>query len=224
MVLNALQLDPDRVWKGPWRWFSEELFDCCKPLPVVQQTGINMQEFACLARCNGAEVAAIFHTSSSLEDFRSHLRSASRSDSVHMVVAFHRKTLGQTGEGHYSPIGAYHAGRDLALVFDVARFKYPSYWCPVSLLWEATAPIDPSTGVSRGYFLLSASTEELNRVLCTASAFCSVDVSHATQICPPAQCQATDRHTSTPHNTTPESSIGMAIGCEAACSRHQQKR
>ena len=25
MVLNALHVDPGRMWKGPWRWFSEEM-------------------------------------------------------------------------------------------------------------------------------------------------------------------------------------------------------
>jgi glutathione gamma-glutamylcysteinyltransferase len=31
-ALNALGIDPRRRWKGSWRWFSEELLDCCKPL------------------------------------------------------------------------------------------------------------------------------------------------------------------------------------------------
>lgn len=35
MVLNALAIDPQRIWKGPWRWFSEELLDCCSPLEVL---------------------------------------------------------------------------------------------------------------------------------------------------------------------------------------------
>jgi hypothetical protein len=25
MILNALGLDPNRIWKGSWRWFSEEM-------------------------------------------------------------------------------------------------------------------------------------------------------------------------------------------------------
>ena len=29
-VLNALEIDPGRVWKGPWRFFGEELLICCK--------------------------------------------------------------------------------------------------------------------------------------------------------------------------------------------------
>jgi hypothetical protein len=32
VALNALGIDPGRLWKGPWRWFSEELLDCCVPL------------------------------------------------------------------------------------------------------------------------------------------------------------------------------------------------
>lgn len=43
----------------------------------------------------------------------------------------------QTGRGHYSPIGGYHAGRDMVLILDVARFKYPSHWIPLTLLRKA---------------------------------------------------------------------------------------
>jgi glutathione gamma-glutamylcysteinyltransferase len=28
MVLNALQVDPQKRWKGVWRWFSEEVLHC----------------------------------------------------------------------------------------------------------------------------------------------------------------------------------------------------
>ena len=53
-VLNALEIDPGRVWKGPWRWFGEELLDCCKSLDAVRAEGLTLGELACLARCNGA--------------------------------------------------------------------------------------------------------------------------------------------------------------------------
>ena len=58
MTLNALAVDPERVWKGAWRWFDETLLDCCVPLPQVAATGITLDALACLARCNGAAVAA----------------------------------------------------------------------------------------------------------------------------------------------------------------------
>src|SRR5688572_24781442 len=53
-ALNALGIDPRRRWKGAWRWFSEELLDCCKSLEEVRRSGITLDEAACLARCSGA--------------------------------------------------------------------------------------------------------------------------------------------------------------------------
>jgi glutathione gamma-glutamylcysteinyltransferase len=60
----------------------------------------------------------------------------------------------QTGTGHFSPIGGYHAGQDMVLILDVARFKYPPHWVPLQLLWEAMNTTDDSTGLLRGYLLL----------------------------------------------------------------------
>ena len=40
-----------------------------------------------------------------------------------VVVSYSRKLLGQTGDGHYSPIGGYHRASDHVLILDVARFK-----------------------------------------------------------------------------------------------------
>ena len=37
MVLNSLSVDPGRVWKGPWRWYHENMLDCCVPLQVSYQ-------------------------------------------------------------------------------------------------------------------------------------------------------------------------------------------
>ena len=61
----------------------------------------------------------------------------------------------QTGTGHFSPIGGYHAGQDMALILDVARFKYPPHWVPLPLLWEAMNTTDESTGLLRGSLFLS---------------------------------------------------------------------
>lgn len=44
MVLSALAIDPKRAWKGPWRWFHEQMLDCCQPLTQVLQTGIVLDQ------------------------------------------------------------------------------------------------------------------------------------------------------------------------------------
>ena len=50
------------------------------------------------------------------------------------------------GSGHYSPVAGYHPGRDLVLILDTARFKYPPYWLSVTDLWNSMREIDTDTG------------------------------------------------------------------------------
>lgn len=71
-----------------------------------------------------------------------------------MLIGESTKLLLQTGTGHFSPIGGYHAGRDMALILDVARFKYPPHWVPLPLLWEAMDNIDETTGHRRGWVFI----------------------------------------------------------------------
>ncbi|KXZ56469.1 hypothetical protein GPECTOR_1g42 [Gonium pectorale] len=181
MVLNALSIDPRRTWKGAWRWFHEAMLDCCRPLDIVKEEGITLYQASCLARCNGARVELRPYGSTSLEAFREEVASVCRSEEEHVVVSYSRKAFLQTGDGHFSPIGGYHRGRDLALVLDVvghwgwagggawvvvARFKYPPHWVPLPLLYHAMSYIDPETGRPRGYMRLS-SNPLLDSVLLT---------------------------------------------------------
>ncbi|HEY6880434.1 MAG TPA: phytochelatin synthase family protein [Polyangiales bacterium] len=156
VALNALGVDPGRLWKGPWRWFAEELLDCCIPLERVRERGMNLDELACLARCNGAQVQLQRAESSDVDALRAALAQAARGESV-VIAAYDRASLGQTGSGHFSPLGGFHAERDLALILDVARFKYPPHWASTLALWRAMGPIDPDTGRSRGWLVLRAS-------------------------------------------------------------------
>jgi glutathione gamma-glutamylcysteinyltransferase len=152
VALNALGIDPGRLWRGPWRWFSEELLDCCAPLERVRLEGISMNELACLARCNGADAEARHAEAHDLARLRESVERACSSGSGDVVIAsYSRATLGQTGSGHFSPIGGYHRGRDLALLLDVARFKYPPHWVPLEGLLKAMLELDPATGRSRGF-------------------------------------------------------------------------
>jgi glutathione gamma-glutamylcysteinyltransferase len=159
VALNALGIDPGRLWKGPWRWFAEDLLDCCLPLERVRERGITLDELACLARCNGATVGLTRAEDAGMDEWREALRSAASASTV-LVVAYDRQTLGQTGGGHFSPIGGHHAARDLALVLDVARFKYPPHWASAELLYRAMLPHDSATGRSRGWLSLRASVHE----------------------------------------------------------------
>ena len=170
MVLNALNFDPKRIWKGVWRWISDETLQCEREIcsfskEKVRLQGMNFDEFESFAKCQGLQVQAFRITSemrgeaeiSSISRFRERLESVSSSDRSEsfMVVNFSRMPLGQTGDGHFSPIGGYHKEKDLVLIMDVARFKYPPYWVPIDVLWESMAVDDNSTKSPRGYFIFS---------------------------------------------------------------------
>jgi hypothetical protein len=155
LILNAAAIDPQRPWKGVWRWFDQEMLDCCRPLESVKEVGITLDEFACLARCN--TLHAIVIRNSSLEEFRRSVKqSTSSQGDTFLAASYGRKALGQTGEGHFSPIAAYTGeADDMILVLDVARFKYGSYWIALEAMWKAINTIDPATGQIRGYCMLS---------------------------------------------------------------------
>jgi glutathione gamma-glutamylcysteinyltransferase len=153
VALNALEIDPGRLWKGPWRWFSEDLLDCCVPLAEVRERGLDVDELACLARCNGAEVQLQRADGVELASWREALASAASGTTV-IVAAYDRAAMGQTGSGHFSPVGGYHRARDLALVLDVARFKYPPHWVAAERLLRAMQTVDPATSRARGWMAL----------------------------------------------------------------------
>ncbi|KAG8085588.1 hypothetical protein GUJ93_ZPchr0010g7578 [Zizania palustris] len=187
VVLNALRIDPGRRWKGPWRWFDESMLDCCEHLDRVRSHGITFGKVACLAHCAGAEVRAFRAGQVTVHDLRRYLVRCASSQDCHLIASYHRKLLGQTGTGHFSPIGGYHAGQDMALILDVARFKYPPHWVPLPLLWEAMNTIDEATGLLRGFMLISrnsAAPSLINAVNCrdeswkSMSKYCTEDLTN----------------------------------------------
>ncbi|CAO3642697.1 unnamed protein product [Cunninghamella blakesleeana] len=158
MVLNALEVDPKRRWKGVWRWYSDELLDCCSSQEEMKKNGITFDNFLCLAKCH-SEVIPKRAPQFTLEEFEKDIIDITSGSDKFMVISFSRKTLGQTGDGHFSPIGAYNPEKRMVLVLDTARYKYPSYWCPIETLYESMNPIDKETGRPRGYFVISYDPE-----------------------------------------------------------------
>ena len=122
MVLNALNYDPKKTWKGVWRWVSEETLQCetreiCgHSLEKVRDHGMTFTDFAALANCHGVNVESFpvdteAHNPNCREAqyqaFRDRVISACSSDKAQSFIISHfsRKRLGQTGDGHFSPIG-----------------------------------------------------------------------------------------------------------------------
>jgi len=171
MTLNALAVDPRVTWKGPWRWYEESMLNCCIDLETAKEVGITLGTFVCLAKCQGLQTTNRLASESSIDEFRQAVRIACMDEletsqengdckcnptiNQILVVSYSRKSLGQTGSGHFSPIGAYDPFSDYVLILDVARFKYGPHWVPLTTLFEAMLPHDPDTGKSRGYVSMS---------------------------------------------------------------------
>jgi glutathione gamma-glutamylcysteinyltransferase len=166
MVLNALNYDPMKVWKGAWRWVSEELLHCESSEICTHQSaqvlsrGMNFKEFEMLGTCHGVCIKsypAVESDALGMEAFRKVVSEVSSSDKAEQFIIsnFSRKALLQTGNGHFSPIGGYLPSKDLVLVMDVARFKYPPFWVPLADLWKSMVVQDDESGDSRGYFVVS---------------------------------------------------------------------
>ena len=154
-ALNALRIDPERTWKGPWRWFSEELLTCCKSLHEIERSGLTLDEVACLARCSGAIASVHRPPLVDIDEFREHVLAASTAPDGPVIIAnYSRKAVGQTGDGHFSPIGGYHVATDRVLVLDTARFKYPPHWLSLALLFEAIQDPDSESRRGRGWLML----------------------------------------------------------------------
>ena len=175
MCLNTLMIDPKQTWKGVWRWWSEELLDCCISLEDAKTSGITIDEFVCLAECQGVDtimkrppaLEIDSETETSIANYNAFKQTIIDvmtlpqpdviKESSILVVSYDRKTLGQTGSGHFSPLGAWDPQTDSVLVLDVARFKYPPHWVPIRTIWEAMRKKDSSTALPRGWVVLSKS-------------------------------------------------------------------
>lgn len=181
MILNAMNVDPNSRWKGGWRFYGDEdvlLQGCCLNTERIRRVGITMEQFMILGTCHGLQITMKRplvdsnrngnNQSStpyySLEDFRSDIRHtldsrASDEDSM-LVVSFSRSALQQTGDGHFSPIAAYHEESDQVLILDVARFKYSPYWVSVDELYGAMEPVDEATQSPRGWYVMKPPSEQ----------------------------------------------------------------
>lgn len=90
-----------------------------------------------------------------LDPFRRELAAMENMAGRYIVANFHMKAVMGAGDyGHFSPLGAYDAARDRALVLDVYRHDFEPYWVPVERLFAAMATAQDNTGEPRGYLVV----------------------------------------------------------------------
>ena len=168
IVLNSMSVDPNIRWRGGWRYYGDEdvlLERCCISHERIRRAGITLAEFARLAKCQGLQVTTKQPDTdrNTVDEFRRDVQDVLSNENGIVVVSFARSALDQTGEGHFSPIAAYHEESDCALVLDVARFKYAPYWVSISKLFRAMQPLDVASKEPRGWFVLHPPKFSLRR-------------------------------------------------------------
>ena len=82
------------------------MLDCCVPLDLIQQDGITMEQFTCLAVCNNLDLNVTrMNEEHEIECFRETVKKLSAGEEKILVCSYSRGILKQTGDGHFSPIG-----------------------------------------------------------------------------------------------------------------------
>jgi len=164
MTLNALGVDPHRMWKYPWRWYDEETVNSCTPLPKIRAQGIDFESMVCLGRMNGLDIEAMKLSSLlPLQEFRDDVKTSCSSNDTVILLNYSRGFFNQTGTGHFTTIGGYNEAEDLILIMDTARFKFPPHWVKVANMWLAMKEIETASdgfteNMPRGYMLVKKST------------------------------------------------------------------
>ena len=169
MVLNALNIEapvaPNHMIPGrvSYRFFTQEnvfendkTHDVIKP-EVVAKQGMTLEELGGLFQSYPVAVQTFHGEEISLEQFRKLAVQNLQQPGNFLVVNYSRRSLGQKGGGHISPIAAYHEESDQFLILDVARYRYSPVWVKAESLWEAMNTIDSVSGKTRGLVMINDS-------------------------------------------------------------------
>ncbi len=162
-VLNALDVPaPISPLIYPYQIFTEENIFTeealkVKPVMKIEQDGLTLEELADLLDVFDVEIEYKHGDQVTLDDFRTRALEALRNDNERFIVNYSRKSVGQIGDGHISPVAAYDETSDRFLVLDVARYKYAPAWIAAEDLHAALLPKDSSSNESRGYVVVTKS-------------------------------------------------------------------
>jgi hypothetical protein len=160
-VLNSLDIKrpvPQRLY--PWGLFTQDTVftpenQAIKPYPMVEHEGLVLEQLT--AFFNNLGVKAEFHHADSIDEakLRQTIKDTLSDPNKRLVINYTRKAIGQKGDGHISPVGAYDADTDRVLVLDVAKYKYPPVWMTVADLYKAIDTIDSGSNKTRGIVVVS---------------------------------------------------------------------
>ncbi|HET6161040.1 MAG TPA: phytochelatin synthase family protein [Dongiaceae bacterium] len=111
--------------------------------------------YECAGSWNVA-IAPVTDAEAAIAGLRAALTAMENGDVSFAAANFHLDLLYGDGVdvGHFSPIGAYDATRDLVLMLDVYKKDYEPMWAPLPRLAKGMATQSRKTGEPRGYALV----------------------------------------------------------------------
>ena len=133
-----------------------------KPIEIggkpVRDYGLQLRQLARVLRAHG--LAVTVRVVDDVADAGAVARELARNLATgddYVLVNYARKTLGQKGGGHISPLGAYDEASGSFLIMDVNPNRAPWVWVAAADLVAAMRTFD--TVENRGYLLISESGE-----------------------------------------------------------------
>jgi hypothetical protein len=113
--------------------------------------GMPIGDLEGMLEAHGADATVTFAGESSEAEFRAEVAANLSTSGDWLIVNYDRRVVGEEGGGHISPLGAYDATADMVLLLDVASYKYPPHWLPLSQLFRAMDTPDSESGTTRGW-------------------------------------------------------------------------
>jgi Phytochelatin synthase len=161
MALNALGISrPESTQYPDFPYFSQQdFFRGVDPQVAnaarVAKEGMTLDQLSAVLRKFSVSVEKFHSADLTLAQFRDLIRDTTGHSDRFALLNFRRVEIGELGGGHWSPIAAFDAASDSALVLDVARYKYPAVWVPIAKLYAGSQAVDAVSGLSRGIVTIS---------------------------------------------------------------------
>ena len=161
MALNALGISrPESTQYPDFPYFSQEdFFRDVDPQVAnaarVSKEGMTLDQLSAVLSEFPVDVKKFHSVDLTLAQFRDLIRDTTGHSDRFALLNFRRVEIGEVGGGHWSPLAAFDAASDSALVLDVARYKYPAVWVPIAQLYSGSEAVDAVSGLSRGVVIIS---------------------------------------------------------------------
>ncbi|MCF6764219.1 phytochelatin synthase family protein [Thiotrichales bacterium 19S3-7] len=164
IVLNALGKTPKvapehypyKLFNQTNLFFNSEILNANITPAMINFQGMTLDKAAFVLKHYANEVKT-YHGNEimGVKQFREMLIKTLMTKNQFIIINFYRKTISESGGGHFSPIAAYNPETDRFLILDVARYKYPPVWVKAEELLKAILGIDSTSKKARGFIIVS---------------------------------------------------------------------